>query len=310
MTPSAPPRDLLGTFSYTPVLSQKDLEEIEDGKTVVIVNSERDGPPHIYMLYFVVPEKDQPKGFLIGEVDPSYLFGVGKENTLPPMTELCVLDENHKIIVSSLAVTPSFAKYVSNKTDIMGPRQFEWEQNGDTYLASWWLAFLKSRFTASNWTVVLSQSKSIVLAPLDYFKRVFPLVVLISIWVVLFLSIIQIRRNLKPLEQLKEGTQLIGQGLFDMKVQVESDDEFQELADSFNAMSSQLAKQFRTLKTMGEIDRAILSSFQIEKIVKTVLSRIPILCGCDSANMAVLETKDTPRWRLYQRRELIPWPTG
>jgi len=50
--------------------------------------------------------------------------------------------------------------------------------------------------------VVLGESKADVLAPMANFKKIFPLVILLSLWVVLLLSISQIRRSLVPLERL------------------------------------------------------------------------------------------------------------
>lgn len=296
------PEGLYGTVSHTPFVSRNEWEQMRSGKTVVLVHSVRNNPPRVFMLRAAGSKNDPGKGFLLGEADPAYLFGVGNENTLPPMTELCVLDENNNIIVSSLPVPPPLGTRVGGKADGTTKRQFEWEQNGHRYLAAWWLAFLKSRFAAPNWTVVLSQSKSLVLAPMSYFKKIFPLVVLISFWVVLFLSIIQIRRNLVPLEQLKEGAQLLGQGLFDMRVTVTSKDEFQDLARAFNTMAGQLAKQFRTLKTRAEIDRAILSTLDTERIVETTLDRIPLLCRCDTVRIGVAGKKAQDAWRLYEKK--------
>jgi putative nucleotidyltransferase with HDIG domain len=57
-----------------------------------------------------------------------------------------------------------------------------------------------------EWTFVLSQSKGYVLKPMSDFKKIFPAIVLLSLWVVLILSIYNIRKSLVPLEILKKGT--------------------------------------------------------------------------------------------------------
>jgi nitrogen fixation/metabolism regulation signal transduction histidine kinase len=106
-----------------------------------------------------------------------------------------------------------------------------------------------------------------MLAPLANFKNTFPWIILITLWVVLFLSINQIRKSMIPLEKLKEGTQRIAQGDFDSQVEVHSQDEFADLANSFNTMASHLGRQFKTLTAMVDIDRAILSALEIKKIV-------------------------------------------
>jgi len=68
-----------------------------------------------------------------------------------------------------------------------------------------------------------------------------------------------------PLEKLQEGTRRIAEQDFNSPVIIKSGDEFEELAASFNSMASRLGKQFNTLITLNEIDRAILSSLETEK---------------------------------------------
>jgi putative nucleotidyltransferase with HDIG domain len=178
-------------------------------------------------------------------------------------------------------------------------RHFEWKHEGTEYLASYRKVFLKYRFLAPAWTVVLSQSKAHVLAPMANFKRIFHLVVLMSLWVVLLLSSIHIRRSLVPLEKLKEGTYRIARRDFDSRVTVTSGDEFEELAASFNTMSGQLGRQFKALTTIGEIDRAILSALETDKIVQTLLARMPDVLSCDAVSVGLMDSNQINTARTY-----------
>ena len=58
----------------------------------------------------------------------------------------------------------------------------------------------------------MAESKADVYAPVATFVRTFPLMALLSLWVVLWLSLTQIRKSLGPLDQLKEGTRRIATG--------------------------------------------------------------------------------------------------
>ena len=49
-----------------------------------------------------------------------------------------------------------------------------------------------------------------------------------------------------PLALLREGTQRLGRGDFDGRVDIHSGDESQELAGSFNTRAGQLKRQFET----------------------------------------------------------------
>ncbi|MBN1842947.1 MAG: HD domain-containing protein [Deltaproteobacteria bacterium] len=298
VTEQGTPISLHGAIENPPLPTREELEQINAGKTVISIQKRSDLPLRIFMMRSLKPQ-DPKAAFFMGEIDTGYLFGLLNAGTLPPMTELCVLDQSRNVLASSLPAHAPFAVAVGARIDGSASRRFEWEQDGKEYVASWWTIFLKSQFVAPNWTVVLSQWKADVLAPMANFKKMFPLVVLMSLWVVLLLSVIQIRRNLVPLKKLKEGTLQVAKGDFDTRVAITSADEFQELAGSFNTMSRQLGRQFQALTTVAEIDRAILSALDTEKIVETVLTRMRDVFSCDGVSVSLIDSKETSMAHTY-----------
>jgi putative nucleotidyltransferase with HDIG domain len=238
-------------------------------------------------------------GILLGEIDTKYLWEDTYNLLLAPLTELCMLDQSNNILFSSLTEPVLLPKQVLQKmnSSVSGP--FEWEHKNKEYIANYWSIFMQPSFFTPKWTVVLSESKSNVLAPMARFKKIFPLVVLVSLWVVLLLSVIQIRRSMIPLEKLQEGTKRIAARDFNSRVMIKSNDEFEELGASFNTMASQLGKQFNTLNTLAEIDRAILSALDTEKIVDVVLNRMHDVFPCDSASVTLLDSKDKMMGQAY-----------
>src|SRR5262249_22688660 len=107
-----------------------------------------------------------------------------------------------------------------------------------------------------HWRVQMSEPRDDVLAPLAGFTRSFPVVLLVAILAVVLLSLSQIRRSMVPLAELGKGTRRITAGDFHTTVHVSSGDELEELGTAFNVMSSKLERQFRTLESAAEIDRA------------------------------------------------------
>jgi putative nucleotidyltransferase with HDIG domain len=215
------------------------------------------------------------------------------------MVELCVLDQSNNVLFSSFPGPVSFPEEEKVQMGRSTLGQFEWVHGEKRYLASYRSIHFQGTPHASKWTVVLSESKSNVLAPVANFKKIFPLVFLLSLWVVLFLSIIQIRRSLIPLEKLREGTVRIALQDFDSKVTIKSGDEFEELAASFNTMASQLGKQFNTLTTLNEIDRAILSASETEKIVEVVLTCMHDISPCDRVSVTLLDSSTRLTGRTF-----------
>lgn len=275
---------LFGRIQNIPTLTQPEKRRLHSGKTVVSTMYYPDHPARIFMSMTSDPR--QPKrGILLGELNPSYLWGVSDGEPWIPSAELCVLDYSNNILFSTLPPPLSFPEKVVHTMDSNVSGQFEWKHKKNQYVAGYRSLFLKDRYYTPKWTVVLSESKADVLAPLATFKKTFPLIILMTLWVVLLLSIIQIRRNLVPLEKLQEGTRHIARREFDSRVIIKTGDEFEELAASFNTMADQLSKQFKTLTTITEIDRSILSALDTDKIIEIVLNRIHDILPCDCVSV-------------------------
>jgi putative nucleotidyltransferase with HDIG domain len=58
-------------------------------------------------------------------------------------------------------------------------------------------------------------------------------------------------------------------------------------------MASEIDRQFKTLRTIAEIDRAILSSLEIKAIVATLLERIHDLLSCDITVIGLIDIDKT-----------------
>jgi putative nucleotidyltransferase with HDIG domain len=291
-------RSFFGKSENIPRPEEAQLQHIVSGHTAILTQYAPDGWPQIFLLRRINMKRPQT-AFLIGEVNPFYLWGGDYENTLPPGVDVCVLDESRKVLFSSLPDPIAtnhlvMAAMIASKSDL-----FEVTLEDENHLASRWTIFLKPKFLISGWTVILLQSEADVLAPISNFQKMFILVVLMALWVVLFLSIRFIRRSLGPLELLKEGTRRIARADFDCQVDVNSQDEFEELAESFNQMSSRLSRQFKTLVTKAQIDRAILSSLKTETIVKTVITRMRECFSYDAISIGLVESGSDNKIRMF-----------
>ncbi len=277
---------LFGRVRTPPELSAGEKEYLASGKTVLSSASCPDLVSCIWMSRELDPEQPA-RGILVGEVNPAYLWDVDR---LPAQMELCVLDQSNRVLFCSTATPPSFSKDLLREIARSPAGQLQWRRGNKEYLADYWAIYLKPVFFIPRWTVILSKARADVFAPLAHFKTIFPLVILLAFWVVLLLSLIQIRRSLGPLEKLREGTQRIADRDFQTRVMVSSGDEFQELATSFNTMASRLGRQFDSLTTINEIDRAILSSWDTGKIVDTVLTRLRDLLPYQGVSISLLDS--------------------
>jgi signal transduction histidine kinase len=163
------------------------------------------------------------------------------------VSEYCLLAIDGRAIACSFE--PGADALAALRETHAGPLGFE--HAGEPYLAHRWSLFLKARFAAPAWDVVLAEPRSVVMEPLNAFQRTLALVVAGSMLCVMLLSSAQIRRSLVPLHRLRAGARRIADRDFDSRVQVASGDEFQEVADAFNRMAGTLGHQFKAIRDLN-----------------------------------------------------------
>ncbi|NIM89949.1 MAG: HD domain-containing protein [Candidatus Aminicenantes bacterium] len=291
-------RVLFGLIPDAPRLGQDDRQDILLGKPGLFTRVDPEEGVRIFMC--IATYSDLPnKEILLAEIDLDHFWAPREKDKLQKETELSVLDSSNNPLYSTLDFPATFPAQAVMSMKNAHSAQFEWVYEKKRYLASFFTVFLPGQFVSDEWAVVLSMPKSSVLRVNYIFAWVFPLVILVSLWVVSLLSVNQIRRSLVPLEKLKEGTKRIARREFDSRVRVTSRDEFEEVAESFNTMASQLGRQFKTLTTIAEIDRAILSSLDKARIVDTVLARMREVFPCDSVSVTLFESNGAGTAQTY-----------
>jgi signal transduction histidine kinase len=201
----------------------------------------------------------------VGEVHPKYLREI-IENAIPAEGNLTILDSTGGVLYSSRFLPTEVTRRVGDKLRRTHASQFEWNRGDETYLVNSRSIFLKGAYLSEDWTVIVNQSKAEAFAPVQTFTRRFVLIIGFTVLVVLLLSIGQIRKNLSPLEKLRDGTRRISKGEFESRVDIESGDEFEELALSFNTMSERLGIQFRALSDANvRMEREIADRKRVEE---------------------------------------------
>ena len=289
---------LFGHISNPPELPFETKEEIREGMTGIITEYREKRQPRIFMAISLNP-KLLRRVVLLGEISPDFIWFSFQTEYLPSSTQVCVLDKSNNILRSTMPPPLSFSDEARLLMEENQHSQFEWTHRRKDYLAGFRPIMLGNRYAAENWKLVLSELKDEVLQPINIPRFWIPLVILASLWFVLFLSVIQIRRSMVPLERLKEGTKRLAKREFDSRVVITSNDEFEEVAESFNSMASQLGKQFKALVTMGDIDRAILSVLDTEKIVNTLVARIQEVFPCKSTSITVVNPGSSATAETY-----------
>lgn len=212
------------------------------------------------VITLVLPHQNINKQnrFLIGEISPDFLWG--DKLDYPSDISVCAyrIDSNIKTRLFCSAPDTTAVKGESLP-----------ENNGD------WELFLNAAFHDNPWSFETRRQYPITAESPGSFigSNAYIVVALASLLLVALLSLMQIRRTMVPLERLIKGTRSISTGDFS-PVKVDSQNEFGELADAFNAMSSHIKRQLDTLQALSEIDHEIVSRLDVDHLNRQIIARI------------------------------------
>jgi putative nucleotidyltransferase with HDIG domain len=293
---------LFGAPFEPPSIEPTQWEHLQRGNPLV-VTVEQSGGPALYMGRAV--QLGRPSSDVMWvEISPAYVAVAGEDAAgLPYDMDLCLLSRNYAPLYCSRPVTPHTIQTWRSGEGRDVPDRFDWRDDRGRYVAGAKeipLAAQSYGVPAPGWTLVLSEERATVLAPMRDFRDRFPWVILLTILVVVTLANFQIRYSMDPLEKLQEGTKRIAQRDFSGRVEVASRDEFQDLAESFNSMAHRLGRQFNALTTINEIDRQVLSALDTEEIIETVVARTRGVIECDAVALCLAQgTGVRSHWVLY-----------
>ena len=96
-----------------------------------------------------------------------------------------------------------------------------------------------------------------------------------------------------PLDTLNRLTKKIAKRDFSDTTNFNTNDEFQNLGDSFNLMSKELSRQFNLMTAMSNLDRAILTKMNKESVVKAIFNNLEEYIEYSYASMILLEHNDS-----------------
>ena len=216
------------------------------------------------------------RGVLVGELNPAYVWNDADE--LKAGMIICVVDSTRMQYVRCRNGRElDLPRLLSNAGLNNEPADVIWSREGVIYRGRVWAQFMTNDFGSKDWYYAVSVPEDDLLAAVYTFRRSFVLVVALALLLIVWFSARQIRAMLIPLGNLTAGTRRIADNDFSTRVKVDSDDEFGELGDAFNAMSVRLGRHFYVSQAHADIDGMIVAREDIERIVEITLHRLRML---------------------------------
>ncbi|HVF69941.1 MAG TPA: histidine kinase dimerization/phospho-acceptor domain-containing protein, partial [Xanthomonadales bacterium] len=148
--------------------------------------------------------------------------------------------------------------------------------------------------TQTNANELLSQgyAAKITIIAIVVFLFTLVLVTVLSIWLIL--------RIIEPIEELQKGFKIISAGNFSKRVSINTGDEIEDLANSFNIMSANLQHAFNNL----EYDKSIIAA-ERNKIAITISHIKDIVIAVDLHKRIVIFNKASERITGFSADEAI-----
>lgn len=291
---------LHGRLSATPPLTSDQRLHLGEGRALMIIEHQPNQNARILMARSVAPSGELARGVLWGEIEPAYLWwGRLRQDHLPPFTALWVFDFGGRSLFSSAGDTAALDDNERSQIRSTSVGQTTWRRAGTQRKARFRSVPLAASYGLSGFTVVMAESEQTVNGPLRKFRMLVLPVFLVTLWVVVLLSLRQIRRNLEPLARLRTGAGEIAKSNFSTRVNVRSGDEFEDLAGAFNQMAERLGSQFESLSALTEVQSSVLSAQGRSEIAWAVLSNLGRLLPTEKAQLTVFEAAEIHRSTVY-----------
>lgn len=288
-------RAIAGALSNEPpALTDRQRTQLAEGRTILVVRPAAAGPVILFARGLERRDSSGTGTILWGEsLAAPLLVDVVTEGE----HATCLIAPTEEIVLAcplSGLADRGLAEGLASGAPTVTRASIEGE---DRFVASWPI-FLGYEFAAPDWQVLASDPASEVLSGLDRFRSTFLLVSALALISVFLLSNLQIRRSTEPIERLAEGTRRVALGDFTHAVDVRTDDEYGELAVSFNAMSAELHHQFASLSAMDTIDRAALENRSASPVVNLAIESIARSLASPRAMIALAPVSTGTSWSL------------
>jgi len=233
----------------------------EDVEMIVTTKESDKGQPSINLVHRHI-NKESHASFIIAELAPEYLWG--NLDNYPLDLKICAYQINQTS--KTVVFCSNQGKVEHGSIELTSVNHAEWE------------LYLRGEFNASPWLFTVSRISPLTKSHMkDYIgSTAYISIALLSLLVVGFLSLSQIRKTMVPLETLMKGTKKVASGDYS-PVNVSGSLEFAELAESFNTMSSHIKHQLDTLQSFSTIDREIGTNIDVEQVSNLVLQRMEAL---------------------------------
>lgn len=227
----------------------------------------------------VVAVRDAGRWWL-GEVSNHYLWSELRDTTAAELT--CVRDTRGRPLLCDAASHEPGTRSVS------------------------WSLFLGGDFDAPDWVFTRRAEEAPAVPGEMPLEQIALLGAVATLLLVGMLSLMLVRRSTAPLEKLIDGTRRLARQDWSARVELAADDEYAQLAQSFNQMAERIGGQVQAMQVQSTIDREILSGLDLRRVMQLLLSRMAALVPQVRPAVLLAPVQPGRGWRCYRAGQAEP----
>jgi signal transduction histidine kinase len=294
------------------------------GKTYVgpVYTSDRAEP----LVTIAVPIKSSPRkviGILIAKVNLKFLWDIFAEIHFGKGGFAYLIDEKANLIAHH---DPSMVLKKTNLKDLPKVRAYLQKASLDTVHAQEGLGINGKPALSTyasvpelGWAVVVEEPVELALADLSELQRYGGLLLLVGLLVGAGAIVWITGKITRPIQTLRAGVAVIGDGNLDHRVAITSSDEIGQLASEFNHMAEVLSGAYATLEqkveqrtrqvaALYDVTKTVNQSLALDRVLQEVVERITQIFHFDTTRVYLLDSKrENLIARAYFENDAEPW---
>ncbi|MFA6521304.1 MAG: sensor histidine kinase [Candidatus Gracilibacteria bacterium] len=269
--------------------TKKLFSDVDNGEAIQLLNvSElskftipKSGQDYIGNVYYTaqgpmvtisVPVKNKNKVnimVLIGEMSLAAVQNIASTARLGDEGYFYILDEDGKMIAHSqpekLKLQADFSGQDLVASVLRGELRSGLETR-DRFTSAWGVPVIGAgiKLDKTQWALIVEWPKDDAFAVISTINFQLYVVVACAFLIILLLTFWVSAKVARPISILREGATIIGAGHFEHRIQIETDDELQQLGESFNVMAQDL-EMIQKLREQAIKAEALQKSLEKEK---------------------------------------------
>ena len=281
-----------GDPALRPTLQQ--LRALEAGQTVLLSVPTEEQFPAVFMARMASAAGLESLAYF--EIAPDWLWE--SPVATGAKSPIAVVNAQGRVLQSGRPITGDtaqmLARALSAKVRGLATRPLAWQGEGKAWRGSLTqVPLAHERITALPWAVVAFDPEPQPLAHGAAIWRLLPFVLALALLLAALAAVRLTRRYVPALRQIEAALPQLQARHFGALSADAAADEPRALIEAFNRTVPRLEAQFHALETLGEIDKLLLGSAEMEQVLDAILSRVQAVTRCHSVGITLCDA-DAP----------------